>query len=217
MATTIPQWEWDTNLSQIIRDLQDQFVDLLKAIAKTIDTRGHQTPNHSLRVCRLALITGAELGIAARRLKRLELAALLHDIGKLGVELPILTKPEPLDDREREEIKFHPLLGVRILEPVRQLIDVLPVIRHHHEWYDGRGYPDGLRGKEIPLEPRVLAVADAFEAMTADRPYRKARAPQAAIEELHRMSGTQFDPQVVTAFCTAFKRGEVDLSSLEAG
>jgi HD-GYP domain-containing protein (c-di-GMP phosphodiesterase class II) len=217
MTTKIPQWDRDTHTSQIIRSLQDQFIDLLKVIARTNDTRGHQAPNHSLRVCRFALIAGAELGIVAPRLERLEIAALLHDIGKIGVASLILTKPDKLDEQERAEVKYHPLLGVRILEPVKQLVDVLPFIRHHHEWYDGQGYPDGLQGEEIPLEPRVLAVADAFEAMTANRPYRGAKTPHAALEELRRMAGIQFDPQVVVAFCAAFERGVVDMNWAEAG
>jgi putative nucleotidyltransferase with HDIG domain len=193
-----------------VRDLQDQFVDLLKSLSDTIDARDPNSRGHSLRVARYALATGREIGFSPQRLDRLEIAALLHDVGKLGVEAFILAKPASLDELEMTAVRYHPLLGVRILESVRQLRDVIPFIRHHHERFDGGGYPDRLAGDEIPLEARILAVADAYEAMTSNRPYRKARSPREAIEEIRRGTGSQFDPLVVQAFETAFERGQLE-------
>jgi HD-GYP domain-containing protein (c-di-GMP phosphodiesterase class II) len=192
-----------------IQNLQDQFVDLLKSLSETIDARDPYSRGHSRRVARYGLAIGSKLGFSPHRLERMEIAALLHDIGKLGVEAFILAKPASLDELEMTAIRYHPLMGERILKPVKQLSDLLPFIRHHHERYDGQGYPDGLRGEGIPLESRVLAVADAFEAMISNRPYRKAKAPRAALEELREGAGTQFDPQVVEAFQRAFERGAI--------
>ncbi len=188
-----------------INSLREQFISLLTTLCETIDGRDPHTRRHSIKVCQHALAMGARLGFSNHRLERLEIAALLHDVGKIGVEAFILQKPAVLDELEMTVIKHHPLLGVRILEPVKQLADVIPFIRHHHERYDGCGYPDGLRGEEIPLEARILAVADSYDAMTSDRPYRKALSPQQAIGELREMAGSQFDPDVVEAFCAAVK------------
>lgn len=196
-------------LQQRVQSLQEQFISLLRALSETIDARDPHTRGHSEHVCRYALAIGAELGFSPQRQKRLEIAALLHDIGYIGVEAFILRKPTTLDELEVTAIRHHPLLGVRILESVKQLADVIPFIRHHHERYDGGGYPDGLREDQIPLEARVLAVADSYEAMTSNRSYRKAMSPQVAVEELREKAGAQFDPQIVKAFCAAFEKGQI--------
>jgi putative nucleotidyltransferase with HDIG domain len=192
-----------------IQNLQDQFVDLLKSLSETIDARDPYSRGHSRRVARYGLAIGSKLGFSPHRLERMEIAALLHDIGKLGVEAFILAKPASLDEREMTAVRYHPLLGVRILESVKQLSDVIPFIRHHHEHFDGNGYPDGLKGDEIPLEARILAVADSYEAMTSNRPYRKAKAPSEALTELRHGAGSQFDPRVVEAFGEAFEKGHI--------
>jgi putative nucleotidyltransferase with HDIG domain len=210
-----PEEDQRDQLRQRVRDLQEQFIGLLKAFSETIDARDPHTRGHSAHVCRYALAIGAELGFSPQRLERLEIASLLHDIGKIGVEAFILSKPAALDELELMAIRHHPLLGIRILESVKQLADVLPFIRHHHERYDGKGYPDGLRGEDIPLEGRILAVADSFDAMTSHRPYRKAMSVQEAINEMRDKSDSQFDPQIVQVFCTILERDKIEVGSPE--
>lgn len=213
MSGSSPVVDEKLKLRQKVKNLEMQFISLLKSLCQIIDARDSNTKSHSVHVCQYALAIGAELSFSPKRLKQLEIAALLHDIGKIGVETFILRKSVALDDLEVMAIRYHPLLAVRMLEPVKQLADVLPFIRYHHEHYDGSGYPDGIRGDQIPLEARILTVADSFEAMTSNRPYRKAMTPQAALGELQEKAGTQFDPRIVQAFCTAFEKGEITASS----
>ncbi len=212
MSGNSPVVDEKLQLRQKVKNLEMQFIGLLKSLCQTIDARDSYARGHSIRVCQYALAIGAELNLSPKRLKQLEIAALLHDIGKVGVETFILRKSVALDDLEIMTIRYHTLLAVRMLEPVKQLADVIPFIRHHHEHYDGSGYPDGIRGDQIPLEARILTVADSFEAMTSNRPYRKAMTPQAALGELQEKAGTQFDRRVVQVFCTAFEKGEITVS-----
>jgi len=195
-----------------VRNLQDQFVELLKSLSETIDARDPHTRGHSRRVARIALAVARQMGWPSDRQHRLEIAALLHDVGKLGVEAFILAKPASLDEVEMAAVRYHPLLGVRILESVEQLADIIPFIRHHHERFDGRGYPDGLEGEDIPLEARILSVADAYEAITSNRPYRRARSAREALEEIRKGAGSQFDPRVVAAFEAACADGDLEPS-----
>ncbi|MBC7106872.1 MAG: HD-GYP domain-containing protein, partial [Firmicutes bacterium] len=141
-----------------------------------------------------------ELALSESLAEEAYMAALLHDLGKVAVPQEILLKPGPLADEEREEIRQHPVLGVMILQPAGFPPGVLVAIRHHHEDYDGGGYPDGLRGEEIPLAARLIRVADAFDAMTSARPYREPMAPEEALRELRRGAGRQFDPVLVELF-----------------
>jgi putative nucleotidyltransferase with HDIG domain len=195
-----------------IRNLQDQFLELLKSLSETIDARDPYSRGHSRRVARYALAMGRAMGWSSARQERLEIAALLHDVGKLGVEAFILAKPTSLNELEMATVRYHPLLGVRILESVQQLADIIPFIRHHHERFDGGGYPDGLKGENIPLEARILTVADAYEAITSNRPYRKSRSPREALQEIRKGAGTQFDPRIVEIFQRVFEDGQLDES-----
>ena len=147
----------------------------------------------------MSLRVGRELGLSQQALKRLELGALFHDIGKIGIPATILLKPGPLTDEERELIETHPALGERILGPIEQLADVRPIVRACHERWDGTGYPDGLRADQIPIEARIIFACDAFHAMTTDRPYRERMPAEHAVRELQAAAGTQFDPLVVEA------------------
>jgi len=140
-------------------------------------------------------------------LASLEVGALLHDVGKIGVADAILRKPGPLSAAEYVDIKAHPEVGKRMLHGISYLESAIPGMMYHHERYDGQGYPDQLAGLEIPLAGRIMAVADAFDAMTSDRPYRRAMSPQAAVAELERGAGTQFDPEVVAAFIRVWQSG----------
>lgn len=169
------------------------------AFIKPLESRDPLIGEHLKAVSRLASRIGSSMSLPRDRLDALALGALLHDVGKIGVPDGILHKPGRLTDKEYETIKRHPVLGAEMLAPVAELAQAIPAIRHHHERFDGRGYPDGLRGEQIPLAARVVSVADAFDSMIRDRPYGYGISRQAALEEVERNSGTQFDPRVVRA------------------
>jgi len=155
---------------------------------------------HASRVTALALRIARALGAGPRRIEAIRMGGPLHDIGKLGVDPAILAKPSALDDDELEQIRTHPELGAQMIRGRRSLPGAVDCVLHHHERWDGTGYPRGLGGHEIPFEARVLAVADAYDAMTSDRPYRPALSHEEAVAEVERCAGTQFDPQVAHAF-----------------
>jgi diguanylate cyclase (GGDEF)-like protein len=178
---------------------------LASALARAVDAKDAYTRSHCQTVSQLCGLIGAELGLDTGRLTRLRLAGLLHDVGKIGVPDAILNKPAKLTDDEYEHMKRHSLLGYDIVQAADMEVEARWV-RHHHERFDGAGYPDGLSGEEIPLESRVILVADAFEAMTSDRPYRQAPGQSFAILELGRHAGTQFDPAVVEALTRVLAR-----------
>jgi diguanylate cyclase (GGDEF)-like protein len=190
---------------------------LASALARAVDAKDSYTRSHCQTVSQLCGLIGAELGLDTGRLTRLRLAGLLHDVGKIGVPDAILNKPARLTDDEYEHMKRHSLLGYDIVQAADMEVEARWV-RHHHERFDGGGYPDGLAGEEIPLESRIILVADAFEAMTSDRPYRQAPGQSFAILELGRHSGTQFDPAVVEALTRVLARaGEVGRTPAPAG
>ena len=182
-------------------DVRNMFTQTVRALASAIDARDPSTKKHSEHVSGIAVEIGQAMDLSESELERLEWAGLLHDIGKIGIRDDVLLKPDRLTREERVLMNEHPAKGEEILKDVDQLARERPLIRHHHEWYNGSGYPDRLIGDEIPLLARVLHVADAFEAMTAARPYRPIPlTPAEAIEELRRYAGIQFDPNVVEAF-----------------
>jgi diguanylate cyclase (GGDEF)-like protein/putative nucleotidyltransferase with HDIG domain len=184
--------------SQLEQD-SDHTRTLANSLALAVDAKDSYTQSHSQTVANLCATIGNELGFDAERLKRLRLAGLLHDVGKIGIPDAILSKPAKLTPEEYEQMKTHAALGADIVEAA-EMPQQAEWIGHHHERIDGRGYPDALAGDQIPLESRVIHVADAFEAMTSDRPYRKGSGEQFAVEELRRNAGTQFDVDVVAAF-----------------
>jgi HD-GYP domain-containing protein (c-di-GMP phosphodiesterase class II) len=141
--------------------------------------------------------------------KWVKITSVLHDIGKIGIEDGILKKPEQLSPEEFDIIKRHSNMGAEIIEHIRQLKEIIPGVKYHHEQVDGKGYPDGLRGKDIPILAKIVAVSDTYDAMTTDRPYRKAMDKEMAIDELKRCSGTQLDKEVVEAFIQAYQNGEI--------
>jgi len=182
-------------------ELRTAYIQTIRALAEAVDAKDAYTRGHSERVGVYSSKIAREIGLPKELIERVYIAGLLHDVGKIGVRDAVITKPDRLTPEEYEEIKQHPEIGYRILEPVEFLRDVAPCVRHHHEWYDGseRGYPDQLRGDRIPLPSRVILVADTVEAMTSDRPYRKGLCLDVVIEELHKYSGSQFDPSCVDA------------------
>jgi putative nucleotidyltransferase with HDIG domain len=189
--------------------LRTAYVQTIRALAEAVDAKDAYTRGHSERVGVYASKIAREMNFAKDFIERVYIAGLLHDVGKIGVRDSVITKPDRLTPGEYEEIKQHPEIGAKILEPVDFLKEVTPCVRHHHEWYDGsdRGYPDRLRGDLIPLPSRIILVADTVEAMTSDRPYRKALPLDAVVSEIHKYSGTQFDPKV-TASCLALLERE---------
>lgn len=188
------------------QELESAYVETVLALAKAVDVRDNYTSDHSRQLALLAESTAEELGLDKRTCATIRWAALLHDIGKIGVPDEILRKPGPLNKEEWNIMKSHPEIGAEIVAPVKQLEDVAPLIRAHQERYDGKGYPDGLAGDEIPLGARILAVVDAYSAITDERVYGVARSHTAALEELQRCAGTQFDPNVVEVFSQVLRR-----------
>ncbi|HEY3073163.1 MAG TPA: HD-GYP domain-containing protein [Candidatus Limnocylindrales bacterium] len=182
-------------------EMREMFTQTIASLAQAVDKRDPFTSNHSKRVMMIAIDIGRVMRLGEPELEALEWGGLLHYVGKIGVPDNILLKQERLTRDERMKMNAHPVLGAEIIAPVTKLAPELPIIRHHHEWYNGSGYPDRLIGDEIPKLARVLHVADAFEAMTAARPYRmKPLTPEQALGELRKFAGIQFDPSVVDAF-----------------
>jgi putative nucleotidyltransferase with HDIG domain len=179
--------------------------EVVGALIEALAAKDPTTRGHVERCSHYSLEIAEELGMGADESARVRLASLLHDIGKIHIREEVLNKPGPLNDEEWEHMRQHPVIGLQILGQVRSVADATTAILHHHEHYDGSGYPDGLAGDAIPLISRILMVSDAFDAMTSDRPYRKAISASDAIAELRRHSGTQFDPQVVKAFLRRFE------------
>ncbi len=182
-------------------EMRDMFTQTIGALAEAVDKRDPYTSKHSHRVKQIAVDIGKEMRVSSQELEALEWGGLLHDVGKIGVPDNVLLKTDRLNRDERMTMNAHPVLGAQIIAPVTKLAPELPIIRHHHEWYNGSGYPDRLIGDEIPKLARILHVADAFEAMTAQRPYRMTPlTPEQALAELRKFAGIQFDPAVVDAF-----------------
>lgn len=185
--------------------IKELFLEGVQTLAKALEAKDPYTRDHSLRVSRYASRTAIRLGLIEDRLQQIRLGAELHDIGKIGTREAILHKPGPLTPDEFAHIAEHTVLGEKILAPLaRETPLVLSIVRSHHERMDGGGFPDKLKGKDIPIEARIVGVADAFDAMTSSRPYRDSMTAEEAVAELRRSAGAQFDPEVVAAFLAAF-------------
>ena len=200
------------------RNMRDLFISTIKSLAAAIDAKDPYTRGHSDRVARLSLAIAREMSLDRQNVERVQIAALLHDVGKIGLDDAVLRKPERLSEEEYGLVKRHPTMGANIMEPIKQLKDIIPGIRHHHEAFDGSGYPDGLAGGEIPLIARIIAVADTFDAMTSDRLYQKAMDDEFVTKTLGRLSGTRFDPNVVQVFITSHsKSGGLQRAAMAGG
>lgn len=204
-ATRLIEANWQlagekVSLREDLDRLEQSYIKTLQAINSAIDVNGSFTNGHASRVATYAVKIGTGFGMAPAELERLRDAALLHDIGKIWIPDYVLHKEGPLSRDELEVVRAHPVLGAEILSSAASLHDRIPAVLHHHERFDGTGYPHGLRGAEIPVEARILSLADAFDAMTSDRPFRSALVLREAIEEIYCCTGTQFDPKVVEAF-----------------
>ena len=191
----------ETPLIGIELEARPRALSIIYALAATVDAKDHYTYGHSKKVSDYSVAIAEVLGLPQDRIATLRAASLLHDIGKVGIPDSILGKKGHLTDEEWGAVRAHPKVGVEIIRRVIDLVNCLPGILHHHERYDGKGYPSGLKGETIPLEARILAVADAYDAITSPRPYHEQLSPQHALTELKRCAGTQFDAEIVDAFC----------------
>jgi len=187
----------ETKVQERTRELETIYIDVLASLAQALETRDFSTFGHCKRVSHYSRLIADELGLLPEDKHYLEIGSLLHDVGKIGISDSILLKPASLNGEEWDSLKDHPAKGVEILKPLKYLAPALPAILHHHEFFDGTGYPDGLRGEDIPLNARIIAVADAWDVMRSDRPYRKALSKEAATKELMKFAGIQFDPALV--------------------
>lgn len=188
---------------------RDLFISSIRAFAAAIDAKDPYTRGHSERVAAFSRTIARHLALKEEILHRVWIGALLHDVGKIGIEDRILKKGGVLSAEEYEQMKLHPVIGAEILSPIEQLKEMLPAVRWHHEAWNGRGYPDALKSEEIPLLARIVAVADCFDAITTSRPYQRAYAPAFAVETITKLAGSRFDAKVVTAFLKAFEAGEI--------
>lgn len=187
------------------QDLKNTLLDTIEALSYAIELKDPYTKGHSRRVANYSIAIAKAMGLPRERIETIEIAALLHDIGKIGIRGSVLNKPSRLTKDEYEEIMKHPVLGEELVKRIRNFKHIAIIIRHHHEFYGGGGYPDGLKGEEIPLESRIIAVADAFDAMTSDRPYRKALSVKRALEILEKNERKQWDPKIVKIAVKVFK------------
>lgn len=196
--------------AQLFGQLEDLYIETLKAFIMAIEAKDSYTRGHSEEVATYALLIAETLGLSKEENNKLMRASLLHDIGKIGLKEEILLKPTKLTKKEYDIIKKHPSIGVQIIGSITSLQETVPIILHHHEHYDGNGYPANLKGENIPLSSRILAVADAYQAMISDRPYRKTLGQTEALEELQKNAGSQFDPQIVQAFLKIMKKPDIE-------
>lgn len=193
-----------------VDEVKSTYDSIVAVLCAALDLRDDVAHGQAKRVSELASVVAWQMGLRKEQVRRIEKAAILHNIGKIGIADAVLAKPGPLDDAEWAEMKRHPELGYRMLQGIDFLRDAAEIVYTHHERHDGSGYPRGLKGDGIPLGARIFAVVDAYDAITSYRPYRKAQPHRKAVEEIVRNSGTQFDPEVVRAFLEAEKQGLLD-------
>jgi putative nucleotidyltransferase with HDIG domain len=191
-------------------------VDFLEVLAETIETKSGYMRGHARRVSFYAGLLAERVGVHGKDQEQLRLAAFLHDLGKVGVPSELLTRAGGLDPHERRLVEQHPVIGARLVRPLLLQSDLTLAIQHHHEWWDGTGYPDGLSGADIPYPARIVAIADAFDAMSCDRPYRRALRREVALAEFSRFAGVQFDPNLVKEFAAIVESStnDVDITLL---
>lgn len=193
------------------------FINSVRMLAAAIDAKDPYTRGHSERVARYSIGIGKNLGLGEQEMRNLRISALLHDVGKIGIDDRILRKPGALSEDEFEVMKGHPSKGAAIMSGVAQLIDIIPGMKYHHEKWSGGGYPDSLTAEEIPMQARIVAIADTFDAMTTNRPYQKAMEINYVVDKIRSFAGTRFDPRVVDAFANAVKRGDIAIDDQVRG
>jgi putative nucleotidyltransferase with HDIG domain len=204
-------------LQQAAQANRDLFIGSLRAFVAAIDAKDPYTRGHSERVAAMSRMIAKYVGLAEDQQHKIWIGALLHDVGKIGVEDQVLRKAGKLSDEEFDQMKAHTVIGAEIMTAIEQLKDMIPAIRSHHEAWNGRGYPDGLKGEQIPLYARIVGVADTFDAITTNRPYQKAYSLQFAVETITRLTGSRFDAKIVTAFLRAFEAGDIRAAAESVG
>jgi len=205
-----------SSLQDALEENKELLVDSIRALAAAIDAKNPYTSGHSERVSQYAVAIARHCGLDGAEIQKVEIAALLHDVGKIGIEDAILTKPDALTDPEFAQMRVHTVKGAAIVSPIKRLREMLPGIRSHHENWSGGGYPDGLVGDQIPLIARIIATADVFDAMTTHRPYQAAMRLDFVFKRMGEMAGTRLDPAVVKGFFEAVKAGDlVPLNQVE--
>jgi putative two-component system response regulator len=190
---------------------EPRTMEFLEVLAETIEVKDRYMRGHARRVAFYASLLAERLSLQAEELEEVRVAAFLHDIGKVGVPTDLLLRAGALDTKERALVEQHPSIGARLVKPLAIPNSIASAIQHHHEWWDGTGYPDGLKGEEIPRASRIISVVDAFDAMSSDRPYRRALARATAIDEIRHFSGTQFDPHIAKEFLVVLESGTCDI------
>lgn len=203
--SAIEVYQLNMDNQELTKDFNNLFSGTIKAITEALDAKDSFTYGRSRRVTNLGLATGKKLGLPESELIKLEIAGLLHDIGMIGVPEDVLKKEGKLTAEEYEEIKKHVEHGINILSEIKYLRPVLDIIKYHHERVDGKGYPYGLKGDEIPISAKIITVADAYDGMISDRAYRKSLSSEEAVEEIKKLAGSQFDKKVVNAFVEVIK------------
>jgi HD-GYP domain-containing protein (c-di-GMP phosphodiesterase class II) len=201
--------------SMLYEELKESYLQTLTALANAVEARDIYTRGHTERVCMMAQALASEMGWDEEKLWEVKMGGILHDIGKLGVPDAILNKAETLTSEEFDVMKQHPVCGEKILEGIPFLSPAIPYVLYHHERFDGKGYPYGLRKDQIPLQGRLMAVVDTFDAMTSDRPYRKAKTFRQALDEIRDCAGTQFDPDISQLFLRTWEKGLIDKRKLK--
>ena len=195
--------------------LHPSIVETVTSLALAVDAKDQFTHGHSQKVSAYAALIAADANLTAAEVEEIRLAGLLHDVGKVGIPEAILNKSGPLDAEEWEIMKSHTELGSQILDPLKAMERVRKMVRHHHEYFDGSGYPEKLSGENIPLGSRIIAIADSYDTITSERAYKKPRTPQTAIAELERCAGIQFDPQLVAVFIEILRQNPDPIADLE--
>lgn len=196
-------------LSKYAQDLEEAYVSTVRVLSAAIDARDHYTLGHSLRVAQISVLLGKEMGLNPEECEEIEIACLFHDVGKIKIPDSILLKKGNLSASERQEMMRHTEYGAEILSKAPSLLKYIPAVRFHHEWYDGTGYPDGLSGDKIPLIAAIISVVDVFDAMTSDRPHRKALSEEKALRQIISLSGKQFHPGLIEAFIRIVEKHKI--------
>jgi len=194
------QQHLEEKVSEQANKIRASFLNAITSLAYALEAKDAYTSGHSQRVADIAAAIAKRLNLPQDKINRFKLTGLVHDIGKIGINESVLNKPGRLTEREFEQIRLHPEIGEHILSPIVESVEILESVRGHHERYDGKGYPDALKKEQIPLGARILALSDAYEAMTSERPYRSKMSPEQACEEIKRNRGIQFDPDIADAF-----------------
>lgn len=210
---TVKLRDLNIELEHSIANMEENYYDTIKALTLAVDAKDHYTAGHSIRVADISVALAKELKFSEYQVDRIEKAALFHDIGKIGIPQEILNKPERLTDAEYTEIKKHPFVGAKILSAIKYLKPVVKIVEQHHEFFNGKGYPKGLKKNEIEIEARIISVADAYDAIITTRPHRLARTSKEALVEIALHSGTQFDPKIVKTLIRAIKKGDINNKS----